>query len=110
MTEPRTDIEYIITDLWREVLGISQVGVDDNFFESGGNSLLATQLVSRIQKTFMIDLPLKSLFEAPTVAMVSRILSNFETKPGQIEAIARLSRKINEMSDLEVQNRLHSGK
>jgi acyl carrier protein len=65
---PRNPIEEKIAATWAEVLGLEQVGVYDNFFELGGHSLLATQVISRLRTTFHVDLPLRSLFEAPTIA------------------------------------------
>ncbi|HET7112670.1 MAG TPA: amino acid adenylation domain-containing protein, partial [Pyrinomonadaceae bacterium] len=65
---PRNDVEQVLTDLWCEVLMIEGFGIDDDFFELGGNSLLGTQLLARIRDTFNVELPLRSLFEKPTVA------------------------------------------
>ncbi|HEX2568813.1 MAG TPA: non-ribosomal peptide synthase/polyketide synthase, partial [Polyangia bacterium] len=64
---PRTPTEEQVAGIWADVLKRSPVGVEDNFFELGGHSLLATQVLSRIGRAFQIDLPVRALFEAPTV-------------------------------------------
>ena len=66
--EPRNDVERQLTALWAELIGIERVGVLDDFFELGGHSLLATQIVSRIRRDFGVELPLRQLFNEPTVA------------------------------------------
>jgi acyl-coenzyme A synthetase/AMP-(fatty) acid ligase/acyl carrier protein len=65
---PRTRTEELIAAVWTETLKIERVGIHDHFFEIGGHSLLATQVVSRLRVAFGIDLPLRNLFEYPTVA------------------------------------------
>ena len=67
-TAPRTPTEETLAKDWAEVLKIAKVGVNDNFFDLGGHSLLATQLISRVNTSFHIDLPLRRLFESPTIA------------------------------------------
>ncbi len=65
---PRTIIEEALGGILSKVLGVSQVGIHDSFFDLGGHSLLATQALSRVREAFQVELPLRSLFEAPTVA------------------------------------------
>jgi acyl-coenzyme A synthetase/AMP-(fatty) acid ligase/acyl carrier protein len=69
---PRTPTEEALCDIWADVLGVSRVGVEDNFFELGGHSLLAVQLRSRVRSTFDVEISLKSLFDATTVASLAR--------------------------------------
>ena len=75
---PRTAEEHRLVDIWAEVLRLppEQIGVQDNFFQLGGHSLMATQLVSRIRNAFSIELPLRQLFERPTVGELSRLITS----------------------------------
>lgn len=65
---PRTQTEKTLAHIWAEVLGIERVGINDNFFELGGHSLLATQIVLKARAAFKVELPLRNLFETPTIA------------------------------------------
>jgi len=65
---PRTPTEQAVARIWCEVLGVEEVGVHDNFFELGGHSLLATRITSRVRAAFSVEVALRTLFEAPTVA------------------------------------------
>jgi len=68
LVAPRTPIEEVLAAIWMRVLGLKRVSVNDSFFQLGGHSLLATQIASRIRRIFQIELPLQTLFEAPTIA------------------------------------------
>ncbi|AFY44053.1 non-ribosomal peptide synthetase [Nostoc sp. PCC 7107] len=71
---PRTPTEEIVGDIWMQILKQEHLSIHDNFFDLGGHSLLATQVISRLREAFKIELPLRSLFEAPTVTqLVERI-------------------------------------
>jgi acyl transferase domain-containing protein len=65
---PQTDVEEVVARMWEELLGISPIGIHDDFFALGGHSLLATQIISRCRDSFGLDLPLKAIFEAPTIS------------------------------------------
>ncbi|MCE6976977.1 amino acid adenylation domain-containing protein [Pseudomonas frederiksbergensis] len=68
---PRNELETAVAKIWADVLGRDNVGVEDNFFTLGGHSLLATQIVARLRTHFKLDLPLRVLFEQPTVALLA---------------------------------------
>ncbi|HET8842748.1 MAG TPA: MupA/Atu3671 family FMN-dependent luciferase-like monooxygenase, partial [Ktedonobacteraceae bacterium] len=69
---PHTSMEEILAGIWAEILGLEKVGIDEIFFELGGYSLQATQLIARLRTLFQVDLPLRSFFDTPTVAGLSR--------------------------------------
>ncbi len=71
---PRNPIEEKMAQIWGEVLKLKRVSIEDNFFELGGHSLLATQVISRLQETFEIVVPLRYLFESPTIAQLSGVI------------------------------------
>ncbi|MEG4045088.1 amino acid adenylation domain-containing protein [Microcoleus sp. Pol17_C1] len=85
---PHTSIEEVLVKIWAEVLGIKRVGIRDNFFELGGHSLLATQLVSRVRDAFGVELPLRRVFEAPTISELSKIVESLKDKNSKSEAPA----------------------
>jgi acyl carrier protein len=65
---PRTPVEETLANIWAQILGVQSVGIRDDFFDLGGHSLLATQVMSRVREALHVDLPLRTLFDAPTVA------------------------------------------
>ncbi|MEW6736516.1 MAG: SDR family NAD(P)-dependent oxidoreductase, partial [Acidobacteriota bacterium] len=74
-TGPRTEQEQVLTNIWQTLLGVEQIGVNDNFFELGGHSLLAIQVASRIRAEFNIELSPRQMFEAPTIAELTEIVT-----------------------------------
>jgi amino acid adenylation domain-containing protein len=92
---PRDRIEEVLAGIFAQVLGAEQVGVYDNFFNLGGHSLLATQVISHIRTTFEIELPLRRLFESPTVAgLAAAIQEMMKVQTGrQVSPIQRVSRE-----------------
>ena len=68
---PRTDIEKQLAAIWSEVLGVDRIGVHDDFFALGGHSLMAAQLVARVTDSMQVGLPIRRLFDTPTVAGIA---------------------------------------
>lgn len=83
---PRTPPEKLLAEIWAEVLGLVRVGVHDDFFEWGGNSLLATQIISRVRDVFQAQISLRSFFEAPTIAELALLIE--EILIDEIEKLA----------------------
>ncbi|MEH1767283.1 MAG: amino acid adenylation domain-containing protein [Nostoc sp.] len=91
---PTTPIEQMLAGIWAEVLGIEKIGIYNNFFELGGHSLLATQVISQVRKVFQQELPLRRLFEQPTIAGLAKDIEK-ATKAGlglETATIERISR------------------
>jgi len=108
---PRTGVERKLANMWAEVLSRESVGVKDNFFELGGHSLLATQVISRIRENFGLELPLRSMFESPTVADLARVVVDLQQKdkPAPREAIRgrrRFRSEVEQLSPEEVDSLL----
>ncbi|MBD1926389.1 amino acid adenylation domain-containing protein [Trichocoleus sp. FACHB-90] len=105
---PQTPVEEVLVKIFAEVLGVKRIGIRDNFFELGGHSLLATQLVSRVRDTFGVELPLRSVFEAPTIAELSKAIASFQQTTTQSKApalvpISRENRRM-KLSSLNKEN------
>jgi hypothetical protein len=86
---PRGPVEEVLVRLWQQTLSSGPLGVRDDFFRLGGHSLLATQLIARVRATFQVELPLRRLFDAPTVETLAATVLEAETTPGKSEKIAR---------------------
>ena len=77
---PRNDQERVIAEIWQEVLGLKEVGVTEDFFELGGHSLRATQVVSRISEALSLQVPLRALFDSPSVSGLSQAIDEVRDK------------------------------
>ena len=87
---PQTAVERILAGIFADVLGRQNIGTTDNFFDLGGHSLLATQLASRIYEAFQIELPVRKVFEEPTVAGLARSILQSSAERQRIERTAEL--------------------
>jgi acyl carrier protein len=77
---PRTPVEELLAEIWTEVLRAERIGIHDNFFDLGGHSLLATQVVSRMRRALQLEIPLRALFETPTVAGLAKRIEEIRQK------------------------------
>ncbi|MCP5311405.1 MAG: amino acid adenylation domain-containing protein [Zoogloeaceae bacterium] len=87
---PRTSVETVLAGIWAEVLGLERVGVHDNFFELGGHSLLATQVISAAREALEIDLPLRVMFDRPTVEDMAILALGSPADRRRVERTAEL--------------------
>jgi amino acid adenylation domain-containing protein len=99
---PRTPVEAQVAAVWAEVLGVRRVGVHENFFELGGHSLVATQVVTRLCDAFDIELPLRCLFESPTVAGLSVAVVQRCAAQSDEGLLAQALGELGQLSDEEV--------
>ena len=100
---PRNPMEQELAELWAGLLGVEQVGVHDNFFKLGGNSILAAQLLSRVRESFEVDVPLRAVFEAPTVAnLVIQIVQGRAVQLGGGE-LEKILAELEQLPDGEAQ-------
>ncbi|MDB9527412.1 amino acid adenylation domain-containing protein [Oscillatoria sp. CS-180] len=100
---PSTATETLLAQLWSDVLDLETIGIYDNFFDLGGHSLLATQLVSRVRQAFLLELPLRSLFEHPTIAELATVLAALAGDAALVNEIAQTAIEIDQLTPAEIQ-------
>jgi hypothetical protein len=94
-------VERVLAGVYATVLGIARVGIGDSFFDLGGNSLTATQAVSRIRDLMRVDLSVPALFESPGIAELAARLLREQAVPDQLEKIARVVVRYQSLSEEE---------
>ena len=105
---PRTPVEDELAEIWRELLGVDRVGINDNFFELGGHSLLLTQLASRISNQFEIEIPLRVLFDTPTIVEMVRAIAELLIQQQDSADVTALLQRIKKLSPHEVRSLLET--
>jgi len=87
LIRPRTAVEEVLCEIWAQVLGLDEVGVEDDFFEFGGHSLLATQVISQVRRVLGVEIGLHYLFEASTVAAFAKVLEEIHAQQEMIDCV-----------------------
>jgi acyl-coenzyme A synthetase/AMP-(fatty) acid ligase len=101
-TEPRTAVEKELAAIWRGLLAVERIGVYDNFFDMGGHSLLLTQLASRIHKEFNVRLPLRTLFDAPTIVEMTGAIALAQLENEDVRDAEQVINELKRLSSEQV--------
>lgn len=106
---PRNPIEQQVSDLWKELIGIDKIGVEDNFFEIGGHSLLAVQIIARLRELYAVDLPLRTLLsETPTIAGMATAITQQLPELETLDEMNEILSQIENLSLDEVRTQLEA--
>ncbi|HYV11059.1 MAG TPA: MupA/Atu3671 family FMN-dependent luciferase-like monooxygenase [Pyrinomonadaceae bacterium] len=103
---PNGAVETMLADIWQDLFGVDQIGVHDDFFDLGGQSLSAIQLITRVREAFQIEFPLTDLFNAPTIAAMAEKITSQQLTPDEVEELEKLYSEIERLSTSEVQEQL----
>jgi natural product biosynthesis luciferase-like monooxygenase protein/amino acid adenylation domain-containing protein len=105
---PRTPAEEVVAGIWAKILGVDHIGPHDNFFELGGHSLHGVQMISQLRDIFQVELPLRSLFEKPTVESLVSDIAQLRGGREIIEAIAEVFQEIEHLSEEDIKAILYN--
>jgi len=99
---PVSELQLQLAAIWQSLLGIEQVGIHDNFFELGGHSLLAIQLAARIRQDFHVEIPIRTLFESPTIHALASAVEREQSEPQRMSApilpiVAHMDKSVDEL-------------
>jgi acyl carrier protein len=101
MVAPGNAVESELAQIWAEVLALDEVGIRDNFFDLGGDSLSAGRIVASVLTRFQLEIPLKALFQSPTVAEMAMIVAEHQDKKIASEDLKKLLAELESMTDEE---------
>jgi hypothetical protein len=104
---PQTPLERVLAAIWKEVLNVERVGLNDTFFGLGGHSLLVIRLLSRLNNVFMVNLPVRVVFEAQSLGEMAHELIRVAGDQDRIEEIARLYLWLQDLPEGQVENLLN---
>ncbi len=108
--EASTDLEREILTEWQKLLGIEKIGVNDNFFDLGGDSLIGTQLVSGMRNKFNVDIPLVAVFENATIKGIANLIEIHSPDKNKTEEIANVLSELENLSEEEILKKLEESK
>lgn len=100
---PHSDMELQLARIWSSVLSLDRVGIHDNFFDLGGHSLAATRVISRVVQAFQLELPVRSLFDAPTIAEMAVIIHQIRSERASDAELAQMLRDVETITEEEAQ-------
>jgi acyl-CoA synthetase (AMP-forming)/AMP-acid ligase II/acyl carrier protein len=103
---PRNPVEASLGEIWRNVLGLNKIDVHDNFFDLGGHSLLATRIMSHASQAFQLELPVKALFDAPTIAQLGAAITEKQAARLSEANLVQILSEVERMTEEEAQKRL----
>ena len=103
---PSNPIQKLLAEIWAGVLNVERIGIHDNFFKVGGNSILATQLLARVSEKFKVDWPMRAVFEAPTIAELALLLIRSRAESIETREIEEVLLALEQMSEEEARTML----